>query len=384
LEEWTLQDVEKHARRVLSEEEFSKRAPSSSSSSSAFTSLRFLLTVLKSNLGELSKPYKLNFAVTYWCQSRCLTCNIWRMRPKNELSLEEIQEFAKKNPYLKWIAITGGEPFVRNDLSGIIRAFHENCENLYVLSLTTNSLCAVNSVEKAISEILKLKIPRFTLTLSLDGYEDVHDKVRGVPGNYRKVLSLYSRLRSLSSGTNHFRILFGYTMSRFNLESFFETLETVREEFPEITIDDFYVNVAQYSESFYRNSRGCISPDKRITAAEIRKIYHQKSKSLMTHPSLLKIMERAYTKHLIRFVEDRTPRLRCRGLDASCFLDSFGNVYPSIMWDRKIGNVRDTQYDLTSVLRSRAADDARGELEPDTWTSSEANQSMLGSLWSLI
>ena len=127
------------------------------------------------------------------------------MRPKNELSLEEIQEFAKKNPNLKWVAITGGEPFVRNDLTGIIRAFHENCKNLYVLSLSTNSLCAVDSVEKAVSEILELKIPRFTLALSLDGYEEVHDKVRGVPGNYRKVLSLYSRLRSLSSDTKRFR-----------------------------------------------------------------------------------------------------------------------------------------------------------------------------------
>ena len=144
-------------------------------------------------------------------------------------------------------------------------------------------------------------------------------------------------------------------MSRFNLESFFETLESVREEFPEITVDDFYVNVAQYSESFYHNSRGCISPDKRITAEEIRKIYREKSKSLMTHPSFLKIMERAYTKHLIRFVEERTPRLKSRGLDASCFLDSFGNVYPSIMWDKKIGNVRDTNYDLNSLLLSKEA-----------------------------
>ncbi len=31
-------------------------------------------TILKSNFTRLDKPYKLNFSITYWCQSRCTHC----------------------------------------------------------------------------------------------------------------------------------------------------------------------------------------------------------------------------------------------------------------------------------------------------------------------
>ncbi len=33
--------------------------------------------------------------------------------------------------------------------------------------------------------------------------------------------------------------------------------------------------------------------------------------------------------------------MKSRSLEASLFIDSFGNVYPSIMWDKKIGNIKE-------------------------------------------
>ena len=75
------------------------------------------LTALKNNFTTLEHPYKLTFSISYWCQSRCLTCNIWQIKPKGELELNEIQEFARKNNFLKWIEITGGEPFLRKTFS---------------------------------------------------------------------------------------------------------------------------------------------------------------------------------------------------------------------------------------------------------------------------
>ena len=69
------------------------------------------LTALKSNLGPLQKPYKLTFSITYWCQSRCLSCNIWEIKPKGELTIEEIREFARKNNHFRWVEITGGGTF---------------------------------------------------------------------------------------------------------------------------------------------------------------------------------------------------------------------------------------------------------------------------------
>ena len=79
-----------------------------------------------SNFRRLKKPYKLNFAITMWCQSRCLTCNIWQIKPKDELTLDEIREFAKKNTSFRWVGLTGGEPFLRSDIVDIAKAFKES------------------------------------------------------------------------------------------------------------------------------------------------------------------------------------------------------------------------------------------------------------------
>ena len=36
-------------------------------------------------------PLKLNFCLTYWCQYRCKTCNIWQRKPTDELTTDEVR-----------------------------------------------------------------------------------------------------------------------------------------------------------------------------------------------------------------------------------------------------------------------------------------------------
>ena len=187
-------------------------------------------TMLKSNVGSLRLPYKINFSVTYWCQSRCLTCNIWQIKPKGELSLDEIKEFARKNSYFRWVELTGGEPFLRGDIVEIARAFKESCRDLYILTFPTNSLCDPKMLRKKISEILALGIPRVAVTISLDGNKELHDKIRGVPGNYEKAIANYKMLQELSKTHKNLYFVFGYTMSKFNAGQFQKVFEDVRRE----------------------------------------------------------------------------------------------------------------------------------------------------------
>jgi len=70
-----------------------------------------------------------NLAITYRCDSRCTTCNIWKIQnhQKDELTLGEIDSFFKENrEFLKdveSIQITGGEPYLREDLTEIIKKY---------------------------------------------------------------------------------------------------------------------------------------------------------------------------------------------------------------------------------------------------------------------
>src|SRR5207249_9866223 len=129
---------------------------------------------------------KLSHCLTYSCQSRCLTCRIWQLRPKNELTLPEISEFAFKNPYFGWVNLTGGEPFLRKDIVEIARAYAES-SHPYLLSLITNGLCSAEDVAGKGPEIIGLG-PRMVMSRSLDGTENVHGFGRGIPVNYRRVV----------------------------------------------------------------------------------------------------------------------------------------------------------------------------------------------------
>ena len=102
----------------------------------------------------------------------------------------------------------------------------------------------------------------------------------------------------------------------------------------------------------------------------------------------ISLVEDAYMRGLVRFLGSGTSPMRSRGLDASLFMDSFGNVYPSIMWDRKVGNVRESGFDLAPIWRGELADktreDIRKGLEPNCWTSCEAYQTLVGNMLSLV
>jgi MoaA/NifB/PqqE/SkfB family radical SAM enzyme len=342
-------------------------------------------TALKSNFVSLDKPYKLNFAITMHCQSRCLTCNIWQLKPAGELTLEEIREFARKNNYFKWIEITGGEPFLRSDIVEIVRAFRDSSKDLYIVTIPTNSLTNPDVIVKRVKEILELGIPRLVLTLSLDGYRELHDKIRGVPGNYDRVINLYRRLSEVRKEHKGLDFLFGYTMSSYNSNQLMETLKRIKEELPELNNNDFHINLAQESDNYYHNQgAGSFKVYGEGTAREIEELI--KTRRFEMDPA--QIVEGAFLKKLAAFARTGQAPLRSRSLEVSVYIDNMGDIYPSIMWNKKIGNLREIGFDLSKVWNSEEAKEVRRAIkegmEPVQWTSCEAYQSLTGNIPKLI
>ena len=342
------------------------------------------LTALKNNFARLDRPYKLTFSITYSCQSRCLTCNIWKMRPTGELDLREIQAFARKNDYFRWIEITGGEPFLRSDIVDIVKAFAESSKSLYVLTMPTNSLCNTDSVARRIEEILAIGIPKVSITISLDGYRELHDRIRGIPGNFDKAMAMARRLKELQSRYPNLFFVFVYTMSKFNQGMLEKTISAVKDELPWAGPDNFHVNVGQMSDIYYANKELDLRPDKDIASGEISWLVRNRGVHIGTIP----IIEKAFLKKLIDYVKTGKSPMKGKSMDASLFMDSYGNVYPSIMWGRKVGSIRDTGYDLAPIWKGPDAEGVRKLIsegkEPSAWTACEAYQSIVGNIGSMI
>ena len=78
---------------------------------------------------------------------------------------------------------------------------------------------------------------------------------------------------------------------------------------------------------------------------------------------------------------DQTP-IPCKALSASVFIDPSGDVYPCVIFNKKLGNIRKVEYDLGRIWRSDATKTVREDIVkmdcPHCWLACEAYQSILG------
>ncbi|NUM88349.1 MAG: radical SAM protein [Bdellovibrionales bacterium] len=106
-----------------------------------FWSLRKLIfDAASSAFARTLMPYRMNFAVTKECHSRCKNCYIWKQVPQGELSLEEIERISVRYRHLSWISFTGGEPTDRKDLPEIVRVFQRHSKRLCLVNFSTNGI----------------------------------------------------------------------------------------------------------------------------------------------------------------------------------------------------------------------------------------------------
>src|SRR3989344_6855666 len=90
------------------------------------------------NLLPIKKLRRIILSLTARCNSRCKTCNIWKINYKDQLSLDELRKFAE-NPILKqvrFLVLTGGEPFLREDIDEIVNMFKKKNPKLHITILT--------------------------------------------------------------------------------------------------------------------------------------------------------------------------------------------------------------------------------------------------------
>ena len=84
----------------------------------------------------------LSFLITWNCNSRCNMCNIWKKdnNTKQEIDIKKISNLFS-DPYLKnlkEVVISGGEPFLREDLLKILKIINKYSNAS--IGITTNGL----------------------------------------------------------------------------------------------------------------------------------------------------------------------------------------------------------------------------------------------------
>ncbi len=267
------------------------------------------------------------FFVTSRCPLKCKHCFYSSELNKriNELTIEEIEKIIKKMPHLESVQLSGGEPFARKDLVDIIKIFKNY--NIKSIGIPTNGYL-VSSIVKKSKKIKNLGV-KFNVTISIDGNEELHDKIRGVKGSFKNAIRTFDGLKKEKIRTG-----FSVALSKLNYEDFLNILKFLKNQDPD------YINVI-----LVRAKKDIMLSKEEFK--KIRKKIEEEISCYLTpfYRKRLKLLNDVYEEvlggNLILF--------DCLAGRIIAVLEPDGEVR-SCELRRKLGNVREYNYDINKIL----------------------------------
>jgi len=314
-----------------------------------------------------------NFAITYACDSRCRTCNIWKIQSKeHELSLDEIRSTFRDNQEflseVRYIQITGGEPFLRADLHKIISAIRTYLPKC-TFWIPTNGLNPelIKQVARQILDVLDGN--GLGVSVSLDGIGATHDKLRGVAGSYSNAVETLEKLAHMRKEYPKFNLTVGMTLTPDNIRELPEVFQIARRHEAE-----FSFRPVNFSDIYYRNPEGNFKLNGVINDLT-RSIEPIKRDVVKRRGILSSVTTLRYMEGVLDYVRSsRVENFPCTAGSASMFIDPSGNVYPCIIMNKKLGNIRDKP--LRDMWISHEAEESRRLIRegkcPGCWVECES------------
>jgi len=265
-------------------------------------------------------PYKILVNLTNRCNSRCSYCDIWKHDNfEDEICLDNlISLFDDMGDSLIWLALSGGEVTLVKYLDQMILEAKKRCKNLSIISFTTNGLLP-EKVLKIALDINKTGLESI-VTISLDGDEELHDKSRGVKGNYIKATNLYGMLKEHGVNVNY-----GITANGDNKEFIFNKYRSMRHQIKAVTF--------VHNDGIYGKEN---SVDSNKIAESLRHICQN-----YVLDSIAEIIELIHLKISVLFVQQKGEHnlIPCEVIDTSLHVMPNGDIHPCMYLDA-IGNIK--------------------------------------------
>lgn len=124
------------------------------------------------------RPLSAHIKLTENCQARCVSCDYWKTRWKDEISTERairlIDEIAELG--IGTLRLTGGEPLIRKDLFDVLE--QSKAREMKQVILQTNGLLLKRFSDKVNAS------PITHVNVSIDGMRGTNDRIRGVDGYF--------------------------------------------------------------------------------------------------------------------------------------------------------------------------------------------------------
>jgi MoaA/NifB/PqqE/SkfB family radical SAM enzyme len=303
------------------------------------------------------RPIHLTFFVTRRCNAECPFCFYLRSNDapahsRPELSLEEIGRISSSLGGLLWLAFSGGEIFLRDDLVEIARTFYRNNRPAIML-FPTNGLLPGLISDRIETIVRSCPNSVVALKLSLDGLGGAHDALRKTPGSFDKTLRTYRYVAGLIDRYPNFELGVNTVFCSENQNAMdgiidyvrgleyvkTHTISLVRGDLSDKRYDsvdaDKYLDAVRKLEKNLKEGK---SPVYRFTGGRIK--------------AAQDILQRRFIHRTMREHKRTIP---CYAGRLNLVLNETGDVFPCELLAESFGNVRDFDYDMRRVVRSERA-----------------------------
>ncbi|MBN1944556.1 MAG: radical SAM protein [Bradymonadales bacterium] len=337
-------------------------------------------------------PINLTLSVTNLCNSRCRTCDIWCIYPAEkerlaeELTVDELERIFQSIGSVYFFNVSGGEPFLRPDVVEIVRLA---CLHLKpgVIHIPTNALMPAK-IEARVTEMLegfdRWGSPGVKLTIkpSFDGVGADHDRIRGTPGNYEKLLDTIGRLKRLKQRFPRLGVGVGTVVSSFNVDRLADTIAQARR----FQVDTYISEVAEERMEM-RNFGREITPAAERYRTAIRLLQEETFRRLGEANGLELVTQgirHFYYDLTTRWLQHRKQILPCYAGISNVHISAYGEVWPcAILADsRSMGNLKEQGYDFRAIWHSPRADEVRSGIKARQCDCPLANQAYANVLMS--
>lgn len=318
-----------------------------------YSPLRFLPSVLVKRT-----PLHLTLFVTRRCNARCPFCFYLQkneqVAERAELSLDEIRRISSSMKRLLWVAFSGGEVFLRQDIVEISKAFYEN-NRPSILLYPTNGLMP-ELIRERTEQILK-DCPKSTVTVkvSIDGIGEKHDSLRGVPQSFNKVIETCKLLGGLLDKYRNFELGINTVFCSENQDDMDEIMEFVR------GLDMIKTHtVSLVRGDIKNNSYKDVDIDKYLETIEKLEqgLKDGSSPIYRFRGSRIKAAQDVLQRRLIhRTFKENRQFLPCYAGRLNLVITETGNAYPCEHFkdNFNLGNVRSFNCNVFSLLNSERA-----------------------------
>ena len=274
--------------------------------------------------------------VTYRCNAHCYMCNIWK-HPTDRRKEISAQDLKKLPEGLEFANITGGEPFLRDDIEELVKV---------VLTKTKRLVISTNGyfTEKIVK--LAKKYPQIGVRVSIEGLPAANDELRGLKDGFDHGIRTLIELHELGLKD----IGFGITVSDRNAKDLLELYHLAK------WLGLEFATAATHNTYYFHKFDNKFK-DKRMITGEFKKLVNELLKS-----NKPKDWFRAYFNYgLINYINGNKRLLPCEMGTDVFFMDPYGEMYPCNGMNWSMGNIKKQSFE--EIWTSKKAEEVRNKVK---------------------